>query len=110
MSHRQLYSEKKSDINVYDLATLLYCEKQENIELLERHKKVGVTFKEHNLIVLSLLQGFFPYKQQRIININLNTHLQDFLYNNMRPAGRRIDFLYMYLVSYHLESRSTLVL
>ena len=31
MSHRQLYSEKKSDINVYDLATLLYCEKQENM-------------------------------------------------------------------------------
>ena len=45
MSHRQFYSEKKSDINVYDLAILLYCVKQENIEFsLERHKKVGVTF------------------------------------------------------------------
>ena len=36
MSHLQLYSEKKSDINVYDLATLLYCEKQENIEFFRK--------------------------------------------------------------------------
>ena len=79
MFHHQLYSENRSDINVYDLAILLSFETGKYWVFLERHKKVGVTFKEHAFIVLSILQGFFPHKQQRIININLNTHLQDFL-------------------------------